>query len=455
MSELPYAYKDNEFVAWYPLALSAADVEQVWAPHRTGYYVHIPFCTAICDYCGFAVEKTKAGGMASYLDALKREIERYASKNRLANHQFVCGHFGGGTPSVIDAEALISIKSLIDSNFEVIPNAEVTVEVNPISFTRHKAEIYKMGGVNRISFGLQSFNNRTLQTIGRPHRASDIAKTLGIICDVGYENFSLDLIYGVPGQTIDELRDDLLRAVDTGAAHISCFRLEIIPLTVLKLREAAYLLPPRLSSDTLNEMDDVVQSVLTESGYRGYGAFNFARSGFESVHNQIAFVAPQGEYIGFGNSSFSFINGQVYCNIAELDRYKEAVDVGRDPIALAAPVTSLDMMSRFFILGLKFFRVSRAAFHQQFGLDPEDVFLSVLNELREKGLVIRDAEDYVLTALGRRYVNNVVKEFFAGPSKGKGQHQQFVSNLSVQQIERYAELRAKALSKRSDPVAPR
>ena len=444
MSE-PYSYsnKDNEFVAWYPLGLVAEHSENVWQPKRAGYYVHIPFCTAICDYCGFAVEKIKGAGVERYLNALKGEIERYARSGRLANHKFVCGHFGGGTPSAINGSDLVAIKRLIDESFNVQPDAEVTVEVNPISFTLEKAQAYKAAGVNRISFGVQSFNDKTLATIGRPHRAKDVGETLKVIHEVGWDNYSIDLIYGIPGQTLEDVREDLAKAIEIAPAHISSFRLEIIPLTLLKLREAANLLPPRPSVTQLNEMDDLVWRTLTENGYLCYGAFNFARPGFESVHNSVAFMAPQGEYVGFGNSAYSFANGYIYCNHADLDDYEQAVLDGKDPIALATPVSGLEMMSRFFVLGLKFFRVSRVLFEKQFGVPAEQVFGDLLAKLYDKDLLVVDGDDYVLTSTGRRYVNNVVKEFFVGENYGKRQYHQFVSNLTVEQITRFSELQAR------------
>ena len=141
----------------------------------------------------------------------------------------------------------------------------------------------------------------------------------------------MDLIYGVPGQSIAELRHDLSRAADTGATHVSCLRLEIIPFTALKLREGAGLLPERISQEMLDEMDDVVLEVLSANGYQQYGAFSFAKPGYESVHNHNAFMDPKGQYIGFGNSSFSYINGFVYSNHAEVQDYKDAVFAGRDP----------------------------------------------------------------------------------------------------------------------------
>jgi oxygen-independent coproporphyrinogen-3 oxidase len=439
-----YPKKDNEFIAWYPLALSSVQARQVWQPLRAAYYVHIPFCTAICDYCGFAIEKMKGAPVERYLAALRQEIERYAESGRLSNYRFACGHFGGGTPSAIDADALMAIKQLIDSSFAVEPEAEVTVEVNPISFTLDKARIYHAHGINRISFGLQSFQDRILKIIGRPHRKQDVEETLKVIRQVGWSNYSLDIIYGVPGETKDELRSDLLRAVDSGAAHISCFRLEVIPFTVLSLRESAQLLPPRLDVELLNEMDDLVTEILTGNGYHEYGAFNFARPGYESVHNSIAFIAPQAEYVGFGNSSYSYLNRHIYCNHADLESYEESVLAGRDPIALAQEVSALEAMSRYFVLGVKFFRVPRKGFISQFGLEPERIFGEILNRLQEAGLLELVGDDYVLTRSGRHYVNNVSKEFFVGESRGKRQYAQFVPTLTPEQISYYARLRAQA-----------
>ena len=435
-----YPQKDNEFIAWYPCSLHPEEAPAVWRRRRAGYYVHIPFCTAICDYCGFAVEASKNADIPRYIAALRQEIVRFAETGRLANYRFECGHFGGGTPSVVDAHDLMAIKKLIDASFDVAPNAEVTVEVNPISFTLDKARVYFDGGVNRISFGVQSFNDQTLKIIGRPHKARDVEETLDVIHHVGWKNYSLDIIYGVPGQTIADLQEDLCRAARSGASHISCFRLEIIPFTILKFREAAHLLPERLDVETLNAMDDLVSSVLIEAGYRHYGAFNFALPGYESVHNAIAFMPPQSDYVGFGNSAYSYINQHVYTNYADVADYEAAVFAGRDPIAIAKRVTALEAMSRFFVLGLKFFRVSRASFISQFGAAPEEIFGDTLNRLLDRGLLARDADDYVLTRTGRHYSNNVSKEFFTGENRGARQHAQFVPTITPEQIMHYTKL---------------
>ena len=447
-----FTEKDNEFVAWYPLGLTDAAAPEVWTPRRAAYYVHVPFCTAICDYCGFAVEQARGASIERYLSALLREIDRYRETRRLASHRFACGHFGGGTPSVLAGADFVRIKRALDEALDVEPEAEVTVEVNPISLTSEKSDAYLSCGVNRISVGIQSFDNDTLRTIGRPHRADDVRRALDVIAAAGWRDFSLDLIYGVPGQTPERLREDLVRAIDTGATHLSCFRLEIIPFTVLKLREAAQQLPPRLSTEGLNDMDDLVTELLTSNGYREYGAFNFARPGYESVHNSIAFVAPQADYIGFGNSSYSYINGWIFTNHAAVQEYEEAVEAGRDPIAFAHRVSTFEAMSRYFVLGVKFFRVPRAPFIDQFGLQPERVFGKQLRRLCAEGLLARDGDDYLLTRHGRHFVNNVCKFFYVGESRGRRQHAQFVPTLTAEQIGFYAEKRRIALEQQAEGI---
>jgi oxygen-independent coproporphyrinogen-3 oxidase len=432
--------KDNEFVAWYPLGLTEEAAKTVWQPRPAGYYVHIPYCTAICDYCGFAVERIKSGDPGRYVRALREEIIRYADSGRLSRHEFICGHFGGGTPSTLPPEDLVGIKRLLDERALVGPAAEITVEVNPISFSQRHAETYRDAGINRISIGVQSFDDQILRLIGRPHRQGDVTALIDVVHHAKIENFSLDIIYGVPGQSTDQLRNDLAQAADSGAAHLTCFRLEIIPYTNLKLREVSGQLPSRLTDEQLNEMDEVVTEVLTGYGYCRYGAFNFARPGFESVHNRVAFVAPQADYIGFGNSSYSFVDGNIYCNHAAVPRYIAEVEAGRDPIAFAHRSTALELMSRYFVLGVKFHRVPRKGFIDAFGLTPEDVFGPVLNDLADRDMLRRENDEYVLTARGVQYVNNVCKSFYVGENRGRTQYAQFVPTLTPTQLRKYTQI---------------
>jgi len=442
----PYAKRDNVFLAWYPACVNAEEAPATWAPKSSAFYVHIPFCTAVCDYCGFAVERAKGAAIPRYLDALRLEIERYAAAGRLAGHRFDCGHFGGGTPSVLSGEQLTAVIAQLRDVAVVSDDAEITVEVNPISFTEDKAHAYRAAGVNRLSCGIQSFDEATLRVLGRPHRVRDAERVIELAHAAEFESFSLDVMYGVPGQTVADLERDLQRAVETGATHLSCFRLELIPFTALKLRESAGLLPPLLSEAEVNEMSLLVSERLAEHGYAEYGAFNYALPGHESVHNAIAFGAPQREYVGFGNSAFSYFGGSVYSNHASLKAYEEAVFAGRDPISLAHRVTAREEMSRYFVLGLKMLRVERAPFGERFGFAPEEIFGEPLERLQAAGLLERRDDAYVLTSAGRVYVNNVCKEFYVGESYGVGQHQEFVPTLTPEQILYFAGQRERRLA---------
>jgi len=446
-----YNEKDNEFIAWYPNCLSRDNAAVTWSKRPAAFYVHIPFCTAICDYCGFSIERIKGANQDRYFGALDKEIVRYAESGRLSNYQFICGHFGGGTPSAVDAERISAIKARIESLCDVSSDAEYTIEVNPISFNASKSRTYLSSGINRLSFGIQSFDDEVLNLIGRPHRSDDVKKAIDTAASDGWTNISLDIIYGVPGQTVRQLEADLRRAASTGASHLSCFRLEIIPFTILKFREAAGLLPPRHTPDILDTMDEVVEATLAEFGFIQYGGFNFAKPGYESVHNRIAFMAPQGEYIGFGNSAYSFINDHVYCNHSDLGSYEQAVYGGLDPIAMAVRVSARERMSRFFVLGLKFFEVSRRSFIDEFGVPPENVFGETIRRLVDGGMILLKGDRYGLTKMGKLYLNNVCKEFYTPENRGVPQHLLFNPTVTRKQVEHFAKL---ATARRGSEVQP-
>ncbi len=417
---MTYTNRDNEFIAWYPCALEPACEADVWRVREAAFYLHVPFCEAICDYCGFSVETLRGANVDGYLDAVAAEVRHYRDAGRFADRKFSCAAVGGGTPSVL---SVAQFEHLTKNIFECIPFAsgsEFTVEVNPLSFTRDKASAYANAGVNRISVGVQAFNEIALKTIGRPHRAKDIWRSLEEVQSAGFSNYSLDLMYGIPGETLGDLQKDLEVAISVGAPHLSCFRLEIIPFTRLSLRRGAQLLPNSLSSDA--EIEQILVDTLTKAGYVQYGAFNFAKPGFESKHNALVFDYPQTDFFGFGNSAFSYVNGVSYCNFSEVSEYVAAVSQGQSPISHARRATAIEAMSRAFVLGLKMNGVSSNCFLDQFGLKASDVFSSVIDNLTFRGLLTLMDGVYKLTDAGRHFVNNVCKEFYVGPNVGRSQH---------------------------------
>jgi oxygen-independent coproporphyrinogen-3 oxidase len=431
---MTYSKRDNEFIAWYPCALEPASERDVFEKRGSVFYVHIPFCEAICDYCGFSVEILRDASVNTYLDALIWEIRHYREAGRFADRRFDCGAYGGGTPSVLTPAQFRRLAECVAAEIPLEPGSEVTIEANPLSLTLEKARAYKEAGVNRLSLGVQAFNDQALKTIGRPHRAKDIWRSLEIVNKTGFDNFSLDFMYGVPGESLEEFKVDLDLAIGTGAPHLSCFRLEIIPFTRLSLRRGAGLLPKALHSD--EEIEQVLIHTLTSAGYRQYGAFNFAKLGFESVHNALVFNPPQADFFGFGNSSFSYVNDVSYCNYSEIGDYVAATKRREAPISYARRATAFEVMSRHFVLGLKMGGVSRAVFVEQVGLEPEIVFGPIIDNLIGDGLLAREHDSYVLTPLGRYYVNNVCKEFYVGPNIGRSQHSvSYIPKITAKDVE--------------------
>jgi oxygen-independent coproporphyrinogen-3 oxidase len=431
---MSYKSRDNEFIAWYPCALQAVG-ERPFPFKETAFYIHIPFCDAICDYCGFSVETTKKSNIDEYLDSLIAEIKLYKVGGRLNDRNFSCGAYGGGTPSVLSAEQFYRISECIAENLAIDSNSEITIEANPISLTQGKIDAYAASGVNRISLGVQSLNEALLHAIGRPHRRRDIDRSINLICSSPISNFSLDLMYGLPGQTEEELRNDIEAVLEYSPPHLSCFKLELIPFTRLFLRRGTGQVPPLPDGDALYRIESILIETLYNAGYEQYGAFNFSKPGFQSRHNWMVFGAPQCDFIGFGNSAFSFVDNFSYCNYTKIQDYSLAISNERLPISHIAKANVQDRMSRYFILGFKMGGVKISSFVNEFGISPFLIFKDVLASLVVRGLVDIDGDKIATTKEGKFYINNVCKEFYSGDNIGSSQHAHtFIAKISPSEI---------------------
>lgn len=431
----PYQKRSSEFIAWYPNALNRSDDRDVWTRDEAAFYVHIPFCDQICDYCGFAVTRRKNAEVEKYVDCLIKEIGR--PNTFFATKKFTVGHFGGGTPSVLEPDMLGLILEAVDSAVDLSNLKELTIEVNPISLTKEKARGYLGFGANRLSIGVQTFNRSHLLSIGRPHRPNEAIRTFEDARDAGFQNISLDLMYALPGQTLSDLDEDIDQLIDMAPDHISCFPLEVIPMTPLDFRKK--LAPeklPAIDEEVGLQMHFHLLARMRAAGYRHYGAMNFAVPGKESEHNRIAFVAPQGEYIGWGNGAYSFMNDYVFCNDSDVNRYMRAIEKEDSPVAFSKRATQLELASRMVALGLKFLSVDRNCFERRFGFPLETFFGQTIDMLREAGLIGMDEDSIFLTDIGVIYVNNVCKEFFVGENRHRPQWVQYEPTISAEMINR-------------------
>ncbi len=281
-----------------------------------GIYVHIPFCVSKCLYCSFVSNCADQKDIKKYIDFLCDEIIASSSKYK---DKFVTSiYFGGGTPSYINATYIKRIIDVIYDNFNVRDGAEISIECNPCSFTKEKALIYKECKINRISFGIQSLNNSQLSILGRKHTNQMAINTIKTAKDAGFTNISADLIIGIPNQTSEDLTNAVNILDECGVKHISAYMLMIEEGTPLyeKVKNGELKVA---DDDKCVDMYNSLVNHLKALGFNRYEISNFAKENFECKHNKNYWNV--GEYVGFGVSSHSFVNGIRFASSDNFDEY--------------------------------------------------------------------------------------------------------------------------------------
>jgi len=393
-----------------------------------GVYLHIPFCKSRCSYCDFATDVYRdAAVVKRYVDALCREIlsEPPASAggkdSNTANAAFVSSaappadaggsdvdtiYFGGGTPSLLEPGQAARILGAIRDKFEVSPDVEITMEMNPATVSAEKLSAFRELGVNRASFGVQTFNDRDLKLLARGHDANDARETFKLLRETGFENISFDLIAGLPGQTLDDWERNLDEAIAMRPEHLSLYLLEIHQGTPLaeQLRSRRRPMP---DEDTAAAMYEMLLDRTAAAGMPQYEISNFARPGFESRHNTKYWRLDP--VYGFGVSAHSFDGVERYWNERDTARYVEGIEhcgsaeVGRE---------SIDTASEFVFLGLRLTGgLSLAEYRERFRSDLRETAAEELDRLTEAGLITLEGDRLTLTRKGTLFSNNVFVEF--------------------------------------------
>lgn len=374
-----------------------------------GVYVHIPFCVRKCYYCDFISYSNKFEMQEEYIKKLIKEIED--NKDLLKNNEITTIYIGGGTPSSLKPEL---IKNVLDKICEVanIKNkekVEITIEVNPGTVTKNNLQLYKNCGINRLSIGLQSTNDKILNEIGRIHNYEEFLDTYNWAVEAGFSNINVDLMLGLPTQTISDLKESLEKIVNLKPApkHVSVYSLIIEEGTEIekKISKGELQLPEE--ADERNQYK-YTKNYLEINGYKHYEISNFAKSGYESKHNMNCW--EQKQYVGFGLAAHSYINGCRYSNTCDLEEYisKESKDVK----TIHEEQTLEDMQKEYMLLGLrKIDGVSVSKFKEEFGENPIYLFRNELQKLVENGLLVVDLDNIRLTNKGLDFANLVWEEF--------------------------------------------
>ena len=365
----------------------------------TGLYIHIPFCEKKCSYCDFVSFGGRQTCLPSYLDALKNEALRYRGKS--IDTVFI----GGGTPSLMTQRQTADLMTFLRQNFSIASDAEITIECNPASLTYSKLLEYRAVGINRISVGAQSLSDEVLSDIGRCHTVAQLEEAVNSVKRAGFENFNLDLIFALPGQTLEDWKKTLLQALSYNPAHISCYSLTIEPDTPLgrDVLSGRLRLP---EEETERAMYSAVGEILAQCGIFQYEISNYAKPGRECRHNLNYWLC--GEYIGLGCAAHSYYEGNRYRNTQNLEKYIMQKDIMRD----IHPLTEEDRMNERIMLGLRLNRgMDIVAFNKDFGVDFFKKYGKAIKKNQELDLIAANERFIRLTERGRDFADTVTLDF--------------------------------------------
>ena len=402
-------------------------------------YIHIPFCVKKCDYCDFLSFPADSNTQIRYVHALLQEIRYYG--NLLGDYHVPTIYIGGGTPSWLEENLIYTVLQQVASSFHVEADAEISIECNPGTVTAKKLNVYQSAGINRLSIGLQSTNNEELKALGRIHTYDQFLKTYELARNAGFENINIDLMSGLPYQTLDKFLESLQTVIRLKPEHISAYSLIIEKGTPFyeRYKFDAVKQEAGIHTEILPDEDEVyriykaTQDVLKQAGYRQYEISNFAQPGYACRHN-IGYWTRE-NYLGLGLGASSLVENVRYTNTRQLYEYGEFCDhlqekspaeflkdgehavpedlwIGSCVQEQAQILTRKEQMEEFMFLGLRLTEgVSFARFRQRFGKEMDAVYGKELQELTELGLLLRDESGVRLSRRGIDVSNAVFERF--------------------------------------------
>ncbi|MFJ5964809.1 radical SAM family heme chaperone HemW [Bacillus sp. NPDC093026] len=371
-------------------------------------YIHIPFCEHICHYCDFNKFLIKTQPVDEYLAALEKEMQHTIEQK--GKQELKTIFIGGGTPTSLTVSQL---DQLMDSIHRVLkPTSrlvEFAVEANPDELSLDKLHLLKSAGVNRLSFGVQTFEDDLLKKIGRVHQKKDVLTSFERARAVGFDNISLDLMFGLPHQETHHVMNSLETAFSLGAEHYSVYSLIVEPKTVFYnlMQKGKLHLPPQ---EREAEMYELVMDEMERHGLKQYEISNYAKPGFESKHN-LTYWSNE-DYFGFGAGAHGYVDGVRNVNAGPVKHYLELMEQTGFPYKETHQVTKTEQIEEEMFLGLrKIEGINKAHFQNKYGTTPEALFPFIIEELEKKGLVIQDEMGIRLTRKGKLLGNEVFQAF--------------------------------------------
>ena len=387
--------------------------------YLAGIYIHIPFCKQACYYCNFHFS-TSAGSRNEMIHSMIKEIEIRSSKainnpeNELAilsseNELIKTIYFGGGTPSLLLKEDILSILLSIKQNYSVAKDAEITLEANPDDIHMQKLTDWKNTGINRLSIGIQSFIERDLKWMNRAHNAAQALNCIRLVREAGFTNFSIDLIFGTPGLTEEEWEKNIRTVIDLNVPHISSYALTVEPKTALQ-KMIELKKKENVNNDAQAKQFSILMEMMRTAGYEHYEISNFAKPGFRSRHNSSYW---QGEkYIGIGPSAHSYNGKERSWNIANNRLYIQSLQQNSIPFEKET-LTKSERLNEYVMTSLRTIEGLDLDFVEKtFSLAERTRIEKLLKNRIEKDNFIQQKNKIVLTEKGKLFADRIAVEFF-------------------------------------------
>ncbi len=370
-----------------------------------GLYIHIPFCKEKCLYCDFLCYARQERRIPGYMESLLAEIDLYVLKAPITCDSIF---IGGGTPSHIDPVYIEAIINKVSQVFNVSKNCEVTIEANPSTLSEESLGGYRSSGVNRLSLGVQTTENTLLEALGRTHSYEEVEEDVALIRKMGFSNLSLDLISGLPGQTVEDLERDIERVLSLKPDHLSWYSLIVEENTYFHrlLNEGKLDIG---DEDEDRDLFHKAREALEEAGYSRYEISNFAKPGYESKHNLKYWeVTP---YIGFGLGSHSNYGSRRYSNHRRFGAYQKAIAEGLLPIEGHQWISDEEEGMEVLLMGLRLTKgISYREFEKRFGKSLDEVYGKVITKHLRNGLLVRNDDRLYFTTEGMDLSNLFFRE---------------------------------------------
>lgn len=375
--------------------------------NKISIYIHIPFCESRCQYCDFCSSLLGGSNVDKYFKYLRKEIKLHEEflEDKIIDTVFI----GGGTPSSVNSKYIKEIMEDL-SSFEFSKDKELTIESNPNSLTREKAEVYFSSGINRLSIGAQSFNEEILKRIGRIHKKEDIYRAIENARSAGFENINLDLMLALPNQKLSDIEESINEVKNLKLPHISYYSLILEEGTKLyRDHEKSPLAFPNEDED--RKMYHYVSHELDKIGLKQYEISNFAKEGYQCRHNMNYWKLR--DYISFGLSASSNIGNLRYTNFYDFKDYYDALDKNESPIAFSENLSKTDRMNEFLMMGLRLNSgVDLDAFNEKFNENFLKIYEQEIEKNLKSNLILLDENSLKLTEKGRDLSNQVELDFF-------------------------------------------